>query len=101
MKSKFLKRIDHDRILAAICKVDAASTGEVHVQITHKKILLFQDEMEFARKSFKKLGLHRIPERNAVLIVVFPARRQVVLFGDQGIHSKLDDPCWNKILQKV
>jgi uncharacterized membrane protein len=98
MKTSFLNQLDHRKIVSTIQSCEAKTTGEIRVRISHRRFLL-KDEMAFARREFKRMGMTKTPDRNGVLIVIFPARRKIVILGDEAIHKKLGDDFWKQVIQ--
>jgi uncharacterized membrane protein len=47
-----------------------------------------------AAAAFRRIGLHRMRERNGVLIFLVPSRRQFAIRGDVGIHDKVGQSFW-------
>lgn len=54
-----------------------------------------------ANRLFKKHNLHQTKERNAVLLLVIEKDKQLLIYGDEGIHSKLEPGIWELILEEV
>lgn len=96
MKSNFLKDSDHEKIVETIKTVEGKTTGEVRVRISHRRFLPFSNELRFARNEFNRLGIHKTPDRNGVLIMIFPNRRKLVVLGDTAIHQKMGQGLWDK-----
>ena len=47
-----------------------------------------------ARKLFKKYGLDKTPDRNAVLILLVNKDREFLIYGDEGINNKVGEGFW-------
>lgn len=47
-----------------------------------------------AEKLFKKYGLHKTRERNAVLLLIVEHDRELLIYGDEGIHQKSSTEHW-------
>ncbi len=97
----FLNQLDHDRIVTAIGRAEEKTAGEIRVRITHRKTLLFGDEMHFARRAFHKMGMAKTPEHHAVLLVIFPRRRKIVVLGDHTVHEKFGQTFWEQIVEEA
>lgn len=50
-----------------------------------------------AIRLFKKYQLHKTENRNAVLILIVEKDRQLLIYGDEGIHSKVGTTHWEAI----
>ena len=79
-------------IVEAIRRVEESTRGEIRV---HVKPGGSKEPMKEAVKVFRRLGMHRTKERNAVLIFVAPKNRCFAIVGDEGIHRKVGDDFWN------
>jgi uncharacterized membrane protein len=99
MKSDFLQQLDHENIVNAIQEAEKHTTGEIRVRVSHRKVLLFGDEMRLARRAFKSMSMSETPDRNGVLLMIFPKRRKVVILGDRAIHEKVGQKFWEDIIQ--
>ncbi len=95
---KLLKRLDQERVEEAIRAAQSGTTGEIRVSVAP---LFWGDVEHGAKKAFHRLGLHTIPDRNAVLFFVVPSRRKCVVWGDAGIHEKAGDQFWQETLRTV
>jgi uncharacterized membrane protein len=99
MKTKhFLAQLEHDRVAAAIRKAEKRSSGQIMVFVTRRRP---KDILAFARKSFRKLKLHRTEKRNGVLILVAPAAQKVAIFGDTAIDTKSDEAFWDEVIRRM
>ena len=47
-----------------------------------------------ARKLFKKYNLHKTVERNGVLILLVEKDREFLVYGDEGINSRVGERFW-------
>ena len=54
-----------------------------------------------AIKLFKKYSLDKTKSRNAVLILVLEKDRQLLIYGDEGIHNKVGTGRWELIRDEV
>ncbi len=100
MRTKdFIGKLDHPRIVQAIRDAEARTSGQirVYVQRGHLKV----DPLLAAQKRFHALGMHRIEQRNAVLIFVAPRAHQFAVIGDEAIHQKCGDALWQKVVQTM
>ncbi|MGH9363839.1 MAG: TPM domain-containing protein [Thermoanaerobaculia bacterium] len=90
---KFLSKLDHDRIVAAIAEAEGRSSGEIRVHVTRRKPKNLQAR---ARRRFEKLGMTKTTHRNGVLIYIAPNLRRFQILGDAGIHEKCGDGFWKE-----
>ena len=97
MRTKeFLSKLEHDRIVQAIRDAESKTSGEIRVFIQRGKLNV--DPLNAAQKKFHRLGMHKTPERNAVLIFVAPRAHKFAVVGDKAIHEKCGEPFWQKLV---
>jgi uncharacterized membrane protein len=100
MRTKeFLSKLEHDEIVRAIRDAEAKTSGEVRVFIQRGKLNI--DPLIAAQKKFDRLGMHKTPERNAVLIFVAPRAHQFAIVGDEAIHRKCGEELWQRLVEKM
>jgi uncharacterized membrane protein len=90
----FLKQLEHDRIVSAIADAEKKTSGQIRVLVSHREI---DDPVAAAAKESQRLGLHRTPQRNAVLIFVAPRSHRFAVIGDQGVHEKCGEAFWTDL----
>jgi len=97
MRTKeFLSKLEHDRILQAIRDAESKTSGEIRVFIQRGKLGI--DPLHAAQKKFHKLGMHKTPERNAVLIFVAPRVHKFAVVGDEAVHQKCGEEFWQRLV---
>jgi uncharacterized membrane protein len=79
------------RVVDAIRLAELNTSGEVKV---HLERFCKGDALDRAKEKFSKLNLHKTQLRNAVLVYVAIEDRKAAIFGDEGIHAKVDDDYW-------
>ena len=89
---EFLDKQAKKKIIEAIRQAELATSGEIRVHIKPK---CGEDVLKEAHRTFRRLGMHRAKERNAVLILVSPKSRKFAIVGDEGIHQKVGDDFWS------
>jgi len=94
----FLKVLDAPAVEAAIRQAEAGTTGEIRVSIAG---YFRGDPRRLAERAFRRLGMDATRNRNGVLILVAPSRRQVVVLGDAGIHGHVGDPYWQRVATEL
>ena len=85
-------------IVEAIRHAEASTRGEIRVHVQNR---CGEDAMKEARKVFRRLGMHRTREHNAVLIFVAHQSRRFAIFGDKGMHGRVGDVFWNAARDKI
>ena len=97
MRTKhFLSKLDHDRIVAAIKRAEAESSGQIRVFVQRGE--LEGDPALAAQKKFQKLRMHATKDRNSVLIFVAPRARKFAVIGDEAVHKKCGDEFWQRLV---
>ena len=96
---EFLSKLEHDRIIEAIRKVESKTSGEIRVLIQRGK--LNSDPFVAAQRKFHRLGMHKTRERNAVLIFVAPRVHKFAVIGDEAIHKQCGDEFWQGVVEKM
>jgi uncharacterized membrane protein len=100
MRTKeFLSKLEHDQILQAIRDAELKTSGEIRVFIQRGK--LEGDPLIAAQKKFHRLGMHKTPERNAVLIFVAPRAHKFAIVGDEGVHQKCGEELWQRLVNHM
>jgi uncharacterized membrane protein len=97
-RRKLLRMIDRDRLKEAILKAEHRTSGEICVSVAP----LFWGSIEkTADKTFVRMGMTRTRDRNGVLFFVVPARRKFVVLGDRGIHERVGQEFWDRVVAVV
>ncbi|HLW36353.1 MAG TPA: TPM domain-containing protein [Chthoniobacterales bacterium] len=100
MRTKeFLSRLEHDEIVKAIREAELKTSGEIQVFIQRGKLL--GDPLPAAHNRFRKLRMHKMPERNAVLIFVAPRAHKFAIVGDKAIHQKCGEELWQRLVERM
>jgi uncharacterized membrane protein len=100
MRTKeFLSKLEHDRIVQAIRDAESKTSGQIRVYIQRGKLEV--DPLIPAQKRFHRLGMHKTPERNAILILVAPRAHKFAVIGDKAIHEKCGEVFWQRLVEKM
>jgi uncharacterized membrane protein len=94
----FLQSLDTSAVEQAIARAEARTSGEIRVSIAP---FFVGSVRRMAEGAFRRLGMHATVRRNGVLLLIAPARRQVVVLGDEGIHAQVGDSFWTEIAARV
>ena len=94
----FLRRLDTPAVEQAIARAETRTSGEIRVSIAG---FFVGSSRGLAERAFRRLGLHATQNRNGVLLLIAPARRQVVVLGDEAIHAQVGDTFWTEIAARV
>ena len=92
---QLLAIIDDDRIKAAIAASEKLTSGEIRVSVAR---FFWGSVRAAAGKAFTRLGMRDTKDRNGILFFVVPSRQRFVVLGDQGIHEKVGQDFWDKLV---
>jgi uncharacterized membrane protein len=93
-----LQRLDVPALEAAIARAERTTSGEIRVSIAP---WFWGSVRRAAERAFERLGMRATRERNGALIFVVPARRRVVVIGDEGIHAHVGQQYWDEVAREV
>jgi len=93
-----LKALDVPAVEEAIRRAERGTTGELRVSIAG---YFRGDPQRLAARAFRRLRMDATRDRNGVLILIAPARRRVVVLGDEGIHARAGDPFWQGLADRL
>lgn len=92
---KFFNKEQQQLLIDAIGEAELRTSGEIRVHIENFSL---GSELKSAEKVFKKLKMHQTAERNGVLIYIATLSRKIAVVGDEGIHQKLGQEFWEKLV---
>jgi uncharacterized membrane protein len=95
---KLIRSIDRDKIKEAIQKAEHRTSGEIRVSVAP---FFWGNVHKAAEKAFDRLGMTRTKDRNGILFFVVPGRRKFVVLGDRGIHERVGQQFWHRIVDLV
>ena len=95
----FIRQLEHDRIVEAIKKAEAKTSGQIRVFLQRGKFE--EDALERAQKKFVQLGMQKTAERNAILIFVAPRMQRFAVVGDEGVHQKCGEQFWQELVARM
>ncbi|MBN1444934.1 MAG: TPM domain-containing protein [Candidatus Omnitrophica bacterium] len=95
---KFLSEEEKRLIDGAIDKAEKETSGEIKLFIGRFCWGSIEDK---AGRVFRKLGLSKTKERNGVLIYLVTANREFLIYGDEGINSKVPADFWDGIKDRM
>ncbi|MCX8093985.1 MAG: TPM domain-containing protein [Candidatus Goldbacteria bacterium] len=78
-------------IIETIKNIEIKTTGKIRVYVGKK---IRGEPMSFARNIFKQFGLNRLVDKNGVLFIITVKDKKLIVFGDDGINSKVDKTFW-------
>lgn len=96
-KQKFFTQEENQFIVQAVKEAEHQTSGEVRVFVESR--CSWVDAIDRAAEIFFSLKMEKTEQRNAVLVYVAIKDRQLAVFGDEGIHQKVGDEYWNKVVK--
>jgi uncharacterized membrane protein len=96
---RFIRELEHDRIVNAIKAAEAKTSGQIRVFLQRGKFE--EDALARAQKKFVQLGMEKTAERNAVLIFVAPRAQKFAVIGDDGVHQKCGEKFWQDLVSRM
>lgn len=90
----FFTKAEGDQIIAAIQRAETTSSGEIRV---HLEDNCKGNVLQQAKKTFKKLRMHRTERRNGVIIFLAPERKEFAIYGDEGINKVVPENYWQDV----
>lgn len=88
---KFFQEAEEQEIIQAIQIAEGNTSGEIRVHLEDKckgEVLLA------AKRTFRKLNMHKTEARNGVLIFLAPDRKEFAILGDEGIDALVPKNFW-------
>ncbi len=95
---KFLSEADLEAVKRAVAVAEAGTSAEIRVHLDHR---CPGDPVARAVAVFERLGMHRTAERHGVLIYVAITDRKLAVIGDQGIHERVGEAYWQRLVADV
>ena len=83
-----------ERIAKAVSAAEQRTSAEIKVIVSR---YCWTDLREKAKSLFYKHQLHKTKDRNAVMILLVLVDREFLVYGDKGIHEKVDEDFWLKV----
>ena len=97
---KLLTASDKQLLVQAIQAAEKTTSGEIRVYV-ESSIPKNMDALQRAAEKFAKHKMAATHERNGVLVYVAVKDKKLAIYGDQGIHEKVGDACWNAQVQDM
>ena len=95
---KFLSDDELYRVTTKVAAAENMTSAEIKLVIVKHCLT---DIKRKALKIFKKYKLDQTAQRNCVLILVVTTNRQLLVYGDQGIHEKVGQNFWEEIEKSI
>lgn len=98
-KKKLLSVSQEELVVNAIRAAEKNTSGEVRVYIeSHCR---FVDPVDRAMEVFFGLKMNDTDDHNGVLIYVALKDRQLAIYGDEGIHARVDKEFWQNAVKQM
>jgi len=97
-RKKLIQVIDRDKIKDAIQRAEHRTSGEIRVSVAP---FFWGNVRKAAEKVFERLEMRQTKDRNGVLFFVVPSRRKFVVLGDSGIHERVGQEFWHRVVDVV
>lgn len=98
-KKRLLSTSDEALIVEAIRAAEKHTSGEVRVYVeSHCR---FVDPVDRAIEVFYGLKMNDTDDHNGVLIYVALKDRQLAVYGDEGIHTKVGKEFWQNAVTQM
>ena len=91
--------IDIDAVEQAITAAERRTSAEIRVALASS--WFWSDARAAAERAFRRLQVARTRARNGVLIFVAPARRKLAVVGDTGVHAKVAEDLWARVIERM
>lgn len=91
---RWLTAPQQEQVEATIAEVEATTSAEIRVVVLQ---YCWQPLLRKAQQIFEKYQLHKTKQRNAVMILLVLKNREMLLYGDQGIHEKVTPEFWVQV----
>ncbi len=97
-RKKLIQVIDREKIKEALQRAEHRTSCEIRVSVAP---FFWGNVRKAAEKAFDRLGMMQTKDRNGVLFFVVPARRKFVVLGDSGIHERVGQEFWHRVVDVV
>jgi uncharacterized membrane protein len=94
----FLDEAGLEAVRREVGLAEAGTSAEIRVHLDRR---CAGDPLERAVAVFERLGMHRTAERHGVLVYVSVTDRKLAVIGDRGIHERVGEAYWRRIVEDV
>lgn len=96
--SEFLAHVQDRRVVAAIRKAEMITSAEIRILVDHGRV---RDARAAACHHFRRTGMHRTRERNALLLFLVPATREFAIVADDAIDRLVGPTAWEALASEL
>lgn len=93
-KKRLISKTDETRLINAIQAAELQTSGEIRV---HIEKACKTDALEECKKKFTELNMQQTKDRNGILFYLAINSKSFAVWGDEGIHQKVNDEFWKSI----
>lgn len=83
-----------DRIAKSVAAAELKTSAEIKVIVLR---YCWTDLLRKGQELFEKHRLHLTQDRSAVMILMVTVNREFLIYGDKGIHERVDERTWRGI----
>ncbi len=98
-QQQFFTAAEEQAIFKAVGEAEKRTSGEIRVYVESR--CSFVNALDRAAEVFHKLKMHATSQRNAVLVYVAMADRQLAVYADEGIYQKEGEAFWNGAVKQI
>jgi uncharacterized membrane protein len=95
---RFLSDTETAAVNAAVKEAEHATSAELKVVIARH---CWGNLKAKANRVFRDLGLDRTEQRNCVLVMLVITNREFLIYGDEGIHTKVGQDFWDDVRRQM
>ena len=89
---KFLDEKEMQRVTDTIKEAESRTSAEIKLVLARH---CWTDIKNKAEHVFKKFGLDKTEQHNAVLVLLITTNREFLIYGGRGIHEKVGQNFWD------
>ena len=93
--NQFMSDEDLEAVRQAVAGAERVTSAEIRVHLDHR---CPGEALPRAIAVFERLGMHGTEARSGVLIYVAVADRKLAVIGDRGIHERVGDTYWQRVV---
>jgi uncharacterized membrane protein len=95
---RFLSAEESARVGRAVAQAEGRTSAEVRLLIVRH---CWGDLHRKAGRLFRRHGLDKTEQRNAVMVMLVTTNRQLLIYGDRGIHEQVGEGFWDSIRDQM
>jgi uncharacterized membrane protein len=96
--TQLMSEADLEAVREAVTSAERGTSAEIRVHLDHR---CPGEAMSRAIAVFERLRMHATEARNGVLIYVAVADRKLAVIGDRGIHERVGDAYWQRVVDET